>query len=127
MAANTPQEMLDAFLEKFNANDVEGVLAYYESNAAFVDEPGKIVQGTDALRESMSKFFAMKPTLTLTKTETILAGDIGTNYSKWTMTGTGPDGAPVSMEGVAVDIIRRQSDGSWKMVIDNPWGPAILD
>ena len=85
MAANTPQETLDAFLEKFNANDVEGVLAYYESNAAFVDEPGKIVQGTDALRESMSKFFAMKPTLTLTKTETILAGDIGTNYAKWTM------------------------------------------
>ena len=31
------------------------------------------------------------------------------------------------MEGVAVDVIRRQPDGSWKMVIDNPWGPAILD
>ena len=127
MAASTPREMLDAFLAKFNANDVEGVLTHYESNAAFVDEPGKVVQGTDALRESLNKFFAMKPTLTLTKTETILAGDIGTNYAKWTLTGTGPDGDPVSMEGVAIDIIRRQSDGSWKMVIDNPWGPAILD
>ena len=127
MAASTPQEMLDAFLERFNAGDVEGVLAHYESDAAFVDEPGKVVQGTDALRESISKFIAMKPTLTLTKTATILAGDIGTNCSKWTLTGTGPDGEPVSMEGVAIDVIRRQPDGSWKMVIDNPWGPAILD
>ena len=98
MAENTPREALDAFLDRFNAGDVEGALAHYESNAAFVDEPGKVVQGTDALRESMSKFFAMKPTLTLTKTETILAGDIGTNYAKWTMTGTGPDGEPVSMD-----------------------------
>ena len=127
MAASTPQEMLDAFLERFNAGDVEGVLAHYESDAAFVDEPGKVVQGTDALRESLSKFIAMKSTLTLVKTETILAGDIGTNCAKWTLTGTGPDGEPVSMEGVAIDVIRRQPDGSWKMVIDNPWGPAILD
>ena len=58
MSANRPQETLDAFLEKFNANDVEGVLAYYESNAAFIEEPGKIVQGTDALHKSMRKFFA---------------------------------------------------------------------
>ena len=126
MAATTPQDMLDDFLAKFNAGDVEGVLAHYESDAAFVDEPGKVVQGTDALRESLNKFLSMKPTLTLVKTETILAGDIGSNYAKWTITGTGPDGEPVSMEGVAIDVIRRQPDGSWKMVIDNPWGPAIL-
>ena len=86
-----------------------------------------MVHGTDAIRESLNNFFAMKPTLTLVKTETILAGDIGTNYGTWTLTGTGPDGEPVSKEGVAIDVIRRQSDGSWKMVIDNPWGPAILD
>ena len=127
MAANTPREMTDDFFAKFNAGDIEGVLAHYESDAAFVDEPGKVVHGTDAIRESLNNFFVMKPALTLVKSETILAGDIATNYGTWTMTGTGPDGEPVSMEGVAIDVIRRQPDGSWKMVIDNPWGPAILD
>ena len=127
MAASTPRELIDDFFAKFNAADIEGVLAHYESDAAFVDEPGKVVHGTDAIRESLNNFFALKPNLTNVKTETILAGDIGTNHTKWKLTGTGPDGEPVSMEGVAIDIIRRQTDGTWKMVIDNPWGPAILE
>ena len=41
MAASTPREMLDDFFAKFNAGDIEGVLAHYESDAAFVDEPAK--------------------------------------------------------------------------------------
>lgn len=125
--ASTPAELINDFFAKFNAGDIEGVLAHYESDAAFVDEPGKVVHGIDAIRESLNKFFVMKPTMTNVKTETILAGDIGTNYTKWKLAGTGPDGEPVSMEGVAIDIIRRQPNGEWKMVIDNPRGPAILD
>ncbi len=125
--ASTPAELMNDFFAKFNAGDIEGVLAHYEPDAAFVDEPGKVAHGTDAIRESLSNFFAMKPTLTNVKTETIVAGDMGTNYTKWSLAGTGPDGEPISMEGVAIDIIRRQPDGAWKMVIDNPWGPAILD
>ena len=127
MATSTPQEMIDTFFERFNAGDIEAVLALYEPDAVFVDEPGKVVQGTDALRESLTGFMALKPTLTLVKHEALIAGDIATNYGKWTLTGTGPDGEPVSMEGAAVDVIRRQPDGTWKFTIDNPWGTAILD
>ena len=126
MATTTVQEMMDTFFERFNSGDVEGILALYEPEATFVDEPGKVVQGTDALRESLNGFMSMKPTLELVKHETLISGDIATNYAQWTLTGTGPDGEPVSMEGVAVDVVRRQPDGTWKFVIDNPWGAAIL-
>ncbi len=70
---------------------------------------------------------ALKPNLKLVKQEALIAGDIATNYAKWTLTGTGPDGEPVSMEGTAVDVIRRQPDGTWEFTIDSPWGTAILD
>ena len=126
MATSTPKEMIDTFFDRFNAGDVEAVLALYEPDAAFVDEPGKVVRGTDALRESLTGFLALKPNLQLVKHETLIAGDIGTNYAQWTLTGTGPDGEPVSMEGTAVDVIRRQPDGTWKFAIDHPWGTAIL-
>lgn len=29
--------------------------------------------------------------------------------------------------GFASTILRKQTDGHWKIVIDNPWGPAILE
>ena len=33
---------------------------------------------------------------------------------------------PVQMEGATSDVLRKQPDGRWLFVIDNPWGAAIL-
>ena len=35
-----------------------------------------------------------------------------------------PDGEPVRLEASNADVLRRQTDGSWRFVIDNPWGTA---
>lgn len=126
MPETTPQEMLDTFSERFNAGDVEGVFALYEPDAVFVEEPGQIRQGTAAVRECVEKFIASRPKLTLVKRETVVAGDVGTNYVQWSLTETGLDGELIEMEGVAVGLVRRQPDGSWKIVIDNPWGTGVL-
>lgn len=53
---------------------------------------------------------------------TVIAGDLAVNQGSWSMTGTGPDGETLSMQGNGYDVMRKQTDGSWKMVIDAPWG-----
>jgi ketosteroid isomerase-like protein len=35
---------------------------------------------------------------------------------------TGPDGKPATMTGESVEVVRRQPDGSWRAVIDLPFG-----
>ena len=46
-------------------------------------------------------------------------------YGDWSLTGgTDPDGNPVNMEGRSTEIMRRQSDGSWLDVIDDPYSQA---
>jgi len=45
--------------------------------------------------------------------------------AEWKMTGTAPDGSQVSDHGHTYDIVRRQSDGTWKIVVDNPWGAFL--
>jgi ketosteroid isomerase-like protein len=42
--------------------------------------------------------------------------------AKWSVIGTDPDGKPVTMSGRSADVVRRQADGTWKFVIDNPRG-----
>ena len=37
-----------------------------------------------------------------------------------------PDGNTINFGGVSTDVLRRQQDGSWLMVIDNPMGTAIV-
>jgi len=52
------------------------------------------------------------------------AGDIAMVSSKWTLKGTAPDGTAVDLSGESVEIVRRQGDGTWKFIIDSPWGLA---
>ena len=40
----------------------------------------------------------------------------------WTFDGAGPDGEPVRLAAKNADVLRRQEDGTWRFVIDNPWG-----
>jgi ketosteroid isomerase-like protein len=43
-------------------------------------------------------------------------------YGEWTLKGgTDPDGNAVNLEGRATDVMRKQLDGSWLDVIDDPY------
>jgi ketosteroid isomerase-like protein len=65
----------------------------------------------------------MKPMLTVHESKTLVeAGDIALTASRWRLAGTGPDGNPVNMNGESAEVCRRQADGTWRLVIDEPWG-----
>ena len=53
--------------------------------------------------------------------EAIRVGALGFSTSRAT-THTTPDGSPLEMEGTYADVLRRQNDGTWKFIIDNPRG-----
>ena len=122
----TPQKMLKSLVEKLNNGDIDGALAHYESTAALVEESGKVIYGTQAIRNFFSYFVSRQAQLTLLTTETIVTDDIGCNYARWKITGIQLNGESFSNEGTAIDIIRRQPNGEWKIAIDNAHGPAIL-
>lgn len=53
--------------------------------------------------------------------ESAITGDTALTQNKWTMKATGPDGSPVDLAGQSAEVMRRQADGNWKFLIDNPW------
>ena len=123
MSARRPEELDRLFAQALNAGNLDGLLALYEPNAALAPQPGQVVAGTQSIREALQAFIAMKPTLTKLETKTVMqTGEIALNSAKWHLTGTGPDGSPVTMDGHSAEVARRQADGTWRMVIDSPWG-----
>jgi ketosteroid isomerase-like protein len=123
---NTPETAVREFFKTFNQGDIEACLAFYEPKAAFVAQPGQVAEGTAALRVAINVSLTLKPTLSMGRYQAIVAGDIALSIAKWTLKGTGPDGKPIQMEGTTTDVLRRQADGRWLFVIDNPWGVGIL-
>lgn len=126
MSYSTPEEVIQALFRGLNDGDADAIVVLYGPSAAMVAQPGQIATGTAGIREVMGGFLALNPTVTLEKSEAITAGDLSLVITRWTLEGTDSDGEPVHMEGTATDVMGKQADGSWLILIDNPWGGAIL-
>jgi uncharacterized protein (TIGR02246 family) len=118
----TPEQVLEAVVEGINSGDLEMLIALYEPAAAFATEPGTLAPGLGGIREALGGFVAMNGKLELEVKRVLEAGDLALVVGEWSFTGTGPDGEPVTLAASNADVLRRQADGSWRFVIDNPWG-----
>ena len=122
MSRGTPEEVLQAIVDGINTGNLEALMTLYEPEAAFAHQPGSLAHGLPAIGESLSAFIHMKGTLDLKVTRVLEAGGLALVAGVWSFTGTGSDGKPVTLTGRNGDVMRRQADGSWRFVIDNPWG-----
>ena len=120
------QATVDAMTSAFAAHDVDGILATYEPDAVVVGESGVPTSGTLALRGLFERFIAADPKFTFLAHEVVEAGDIALHFNTWRMAGTALDGSPFEDGGLSVAVLRRQADGRWLMVIDDPYGDRLL-
>ena len=110
------------FEAAFNSGDIEQVMALYEADAVLVPQPGQAaVSGTDAIRQSLAGFLALKLPIHLERKRVLSHGDVSLVSSSWKLAGTGPDGSPIDLSGNTTEVIHRQPDGTWRYVIDDPF------
>ena len=118
---------IDAMTNSFHQGDIEGIMRTYEQGAVVVAAPGAPVSGTPALRAMFAGFIAAKAHFSFLGHEVIQAEDIALHLTPWRMAGVAPDGTAVEASGLSVAVLRRQPDGRWLMVIDDPYGDALLN
>ncbi|HTY56520.1 MAG TPA: SgcJ/EcaC family oxidoreductase [Candidatus Binataceae bacterium] len=123
MPARKPEECDLLLIEALNKGDLEAAVALYEPSASMVQDSGEVVIGHAAIREIMKGFLAIKPRFTI-KVDGVQSGDgtLALTQATWSVSGTDADGKPVTMGSRSAEVVRRQSDGTWKFVIDNPHG-----
>lgn len=112
--------------DAMNRGDLESAVALYGREAALLGQPGTTARGEAQIRESLREFIRLRPTLTTIASHVIEAGDVALYLGRWHLTGVGPNGSPVTMGGESADVLRRDSDGRWLVVVDDPWGTALL-
>ena len=98
----------------------------YEPNALLSPEPGRVVTGTDAIREAYRTFLAIKPKIEVETLGAFESGEgIAMLHGRWVLTATLPDGSAMRNEGRNSEVLRRQADGGWLFLIDNPFTPPL--
>jgi ketosteroid isomerase-like protein len=121
----TPKEFLKSYVEKFNAKNVSSLIDMYETDACFKVQPGHVVRSLENIRQSLQGFIDMNGNLQSNVKGVIQASNLALVNTEWLFSGTGPDGKPLNIGGKATDVLRQQPDGTWRIVIDNPWGSDI--
>jgi len=122
MAAERPED-LDSLLEAaMAAGDVEALVELYEPCAVFADEGIKKMVGREQLVEGFTRLAGQH--LRIRGNPRVVAdfGDLAVLYNDWTETGAGADGASFARSGKAIEIVRKQTDGTWRYLFDDPYG-----
>ena len=122
MSNVTPREVLRSVTECINTGNLDSLMILYESDACFASRPGQFIKGRDGIRQSIQGFVNMRGKLESKIKRVLQASDLALVISEWSFSGTGPDGNPVNLASIATDVLRQQSDGTWRVIIDNPWG-----
>ncbi|MEV6562511.1 nuclear transport factor 2 family protein [Nocardia sp. NPDC051756] len=107
--ATEPNDLGKLFIELANAGDVDGLVALYEPDAVLAFPPGSLATGHAEIRKVYEQFVAAAPVLEPGRQHpALVSGDLAMTASTLT-----------SGE-VAVEIARRQPDGSWLWATDQP-------
>jgi uncharacterized protein (TIGR02246 family) len=115
--AETPQQVGTLFMEYLEAGDVEGLVSLYEPNAHFVPTPGNHLVGTEAIRKALQQLIDNGARLKLELRDIRQVDDVALVSNTATLTGVGPE--PVI--STTTEILRRQPDGGWAHVLDDPF------
>jgi ketosteroid isomerase-like protein len=120
--ADRPEEVPAVFAERFNSGDATALAQVYEDGAVLVPQPGTPVTGPD-LHAANGRLQKLGVPISVRPRHVYRNGDLALLIVDWAIDGTDRDGRAVHVEGTATDVARRGSDGRWRYVIDNPFGP----
>ena len=118
---NLPKRAEDAhatLAAAFNTGDVETVLSMYDYDGIIVPEPGKPVSGKAKFEEAIKAILSIKGRMEIKTVYCLRAGDVAIGRSEWNIT----DGTEVKVSAKGIELMKQQSDGSWKIVIDHAFG-----
>ena len=115
---NDPNEIHRLFMIRLLKDDLKGALDLYHPEALFVPGPGKeAVSGREAIAEQLRSFMQIAPRMKLVDRSVYQASDTCFVAMRWRLEGGDPDRIHTAM-----DVIKRNPEGSWQFLLDNPFG-----
>lgn len=109
-------------MEAFNAADLDALVSMYEPNASLLVN-GEPAVGHDQIRAALQVFLDRKGQMIM-NTRLVFESSEGLALlnGSWLLE-SGGTGTGVVTHGLSSEVVRRQADGTWLFVLDNPFTP----
>jgi len=102
----------------YNTGDLNTVLNMYDVNGIIVAEPGSPVSGNENFTAAVKAILSIKGKMEIKTVYCLQSGDIAIGRSEWSI----KDGGEVKLSARGIEVMKRQDDGTWKVLIDHAFG-----
>ncbi len=107
--AGSPQDLAKLLVSRANSGDIEGMVDLYEPEAVLAIGGGRLAVGRGAIHRFYVEFLSTGLKFNLgDQRAPMISGDLALTSTRL------PDGT------VTAEVARRQADGTWLWVIDQP-------
>ena len=123
MHARSPEECDQLFARHLNAGELDALVDLYEPGCSMVQRDGGIASGSVAIRAIFERMLARRPHIVCEIVKVVSNGDdLAIVHNHWRLVMRDDDGRANEITGKAIEIMRRQPDGSWRLALDDPYG-----
>lgn len=117
--AHSPAEIHTLVCSAFNRGDAEALAALYETNALLMVD-GKGVTGRENIRKAFESLLLRRGRMALETCSVIESAEgIAVLHGRWVVEYE----AGLVTRGLSTEVLRKQPDGTWLFIIDNPNTP----
>ncbi|MCZ4257060.1 nuclear transport factor 2 family protein [Sulfitobacter sp. G21635-S1] len=113
------EKVYDAWQERFNAGDLEGLVALYAEDVTYINPDGATLHGKAATRGDYEGLLALKPRIEIGNRIHVLHQDIALSTNHWTLELTDPEGKVQNLTGGGIEVLRDYGAAGWQFIIDD--------
>lgn len=106
--------------------DVAGAMTCFDPQGVFINRDGKEIRELIQIEKAIEHLSASGPEIKGANPHVTTIGALSLWLDEWEMTGKAPDGHMMKMNGHTTCLMKRNKEGIWLWLIDNPFGAAVL-
>jgi uncharacterized membrane protein/ketosteroid isomerase-like protein len=122
ISPHKPEDWPRVFDQHLTAGNLDAVMSMYKPEARFVTRTGETLVGCDAIRKVLGGLIEAKTHFQSRVVRAVIIGDIAQLYTDFEGTRVDDAGKTVPVRNKAIEVLRRQRDGSWKLIMGDPNG-----
>ncbi|PRD43656.1 DUF4440 domain-containing protein [Phyllobacterium phragmitis] len=112
-------KVYDAWQDRFNAGDLDGLLALYAADVTYINPDGAQLIGQEATRADYAGLLALKPKIEIGDRKHAVYQNIALTTNHWTLELADSTGAMQKLTGGGIEVVRNQDGAGWLFIIDD--------